>query len=97
MSAQPTEPGPRELIRPDDQVIHVGDQEAVVVQMAELRRLRALERQASPEAIEAAELEAELAEGAEVLARHDEWIAAGRPGAVPHDVFRKLLLGETAE
>jgi hypothetical protein len=76
-------------------VIHV-DGDAAIVPLAELRVLRALKEQATPEAIRAAEEAAELAEGAEVRARHDEWIAAGRPGAIPHEEFRRVLLGGTA-
>lgn len=85
MSAQPAEPGPHELIRPDDQVIHVGDQAAVIVSLDELRRLRALERHASPEAILEAEIEADNA-------AHLAWVAAGRPGATSHADFMSELL-----
>jgi hypothetical protein len=88
MSAQASEPG-EQLPYP---VFHL-EGDAAIVPLHELRVLRALREQASPDAIRAAERAAELAEGAEVLARHDEWIAAGRPGAVPHEEFRKVLLG----
>jgi predicted Rossmann fold nucleotide-binding protein DprA/Smf involved in DNA uptake len=61
---------------------------AVIVPLAELRRLRAVERHASPEALEEAEIEA-------TLAAHDEWVAAGCPGARPHeDVMAELLGGD---
>jgi hypothetical protein len=63
-------------------VIH-GD--AAIVPLDEIRRLRAIARHASPEAIEAAEIE-------ESIARHDAWVAAGRPNAERHeDVKRELL------
>jgi len=86
MSAQPSE-GPHDLIRPDDQVIRVGDKSAVVVQMDELRMLRALERHASPEAKLEAEIEADN-EG------HLAWVAAGRPNEEPHGRVRAELLAE---
>jgi hypothetical protein len=82
MSAEPAEE-PYE-------VIHIGDHAAAVLPVDELRRLRAIARHASAEAVQAAELE----EAAEIRQQTDEWIAAGRPGAVSHEVFRKVLLGE---
>lgn len=86
MSAQPAEPDePYE-------VIHLGGEEAAIVPMAELRRLRAIARHASPEAIREAEEEAELAEAEEILARHRDWVARGCPGARSHDdVMNELL------
>lgn len=82
MSAQPTgEPY---------EVIHIGEHAAAVVPLDDLRMLRAIARHASPEAVEAAELE----EAAEIRRQTDEWIAAGQPGAVSHEAFRKVLLGE---
>jgi hypothetical protein len=86
MSAQPSE-GPHGLIRPDDQVIRVGDQQAVIVSLDELRVLRALQAGASPEAIEEAEIQADI-EG------HLAWVAAGRPGAEPHEKVKAELLAE---
>ena len=83
MSAQPTE-------QPYE-VIHIGEHAAAVVPVDDLRRLRAIARHASPEAGEAAELE----EAAEIRRQTDEWMAAGRPGAISHGAFRKVLLGET--
>jgi len=68
-------------------VIHLGGETAVVVPVAEYRRLRALERWASAEELERAEAEA-------VAEAHREWVEAGRPGATPHDQVRALLLGE---
>jgi hypothetical protein len=84
MSAQPTEEaGTDEPF----EVIHLGGKAAAIVPLAELRRLRAIERYASPGAIEEAEIEA-------VLMAHDEWVAAGSPGARSHeDVTRELLGG----
>ena len=58
------------------EVIHLGGEAAAIVPLAELRRLRAVERHASREALEEAEIES-------ALAAHDEWVAAGRPGALP--------------
>ena len=74
---------------PDEpyEVIHLGGEAAAIVPLPELRRLRAVERHASPEALEEAEIEA-------TLAVHDEWVAAGCPGARPHeDVMAELLGG----
>lgn len=70
------------------EVIHIGEHAAAVVPLDDLRRLQA--RHAPPEAVEAAELE----EIAEIRRQTEEWIAAGRPGAVSHEIFRKVLLGE---
>ncbi len=76
--------------RPDPaepfQVIHLGGEAAAIVPLAELRRLRAVERHASREALEEAEIEA-------TLAAHDEWIAAGCPGARSHEDVMAELLG----
>lgn len=69
------------------QVIYLGDEAAAIVPLAELRRLRAVERHASPEALEQADIEA-------TLAAHDEWVAAGCPGALSHEeVMAELLSG----
>jgi hypothetical protein len=82
MSAQPAEPGPEhELIRPDDQVIHVGGQTAVIVGIAELRKLRALELHASPRDIEAAE----------IFAEYSQWVADGRRDGMSQEEFERLL------
>jgi hypothetical protein len=82
MSAQPTE---------QYEVIHIGGHAAAVIPVDDLRRLQAIARHASAEALEAAELE----EAAEIRRQTDEWIAEGRQGAVSHEAFRKVLLGET--
>jgi hypothetical protein len=81
MSAQAAgEPDPFE-------VIHIGGEAAAIVPVGELRRLRAVEAQAPAGVLEAAEADA-------VLAAHDEWVAAGRPGARPNDdVMAELLSG----
>ena len=67
------------------EVIHLGGETAAIVPLAELRRLQAVERHASAEALEEAEVEA-------ALAAHDEWVAAGRPGAVSHEEAMAELL-----
>ena len=68
------------------EVIHLGGEAAAIVPLAELRRLRAVERRASAEMLEEAEIEAALAD-------HREWVAAGRPGAVSHEEAMAELLG----
>jgi hypothetical protein len=83
MSAQPAStPDPAEPY----EVIHLGGEAAAIVPLAELRWLRAVERHASPEALEEAEIEA-------TLAQHDEWVAAGCPGALSHEEVMAELLG----
>jgi hypothetical protein len=80
MSAQPTDNAePYE-------VIHLGGEAAAIVPLADLRRLRAVERNAPAEVREDAEIET-------ALAGHDEWVHAGRPGARPHDDVMAELLG----
>jgi hypothetical protein len=80
MSAQPTDSAePYE-------VIHLGGEAAAIVPLADLRRLRAVERNAPAEVREDAEIEA-------ALAGHDEWVRAGRPGARAHDDVMAELLG----
>ncbi len=69
------------------EVIHLGGEAAAIVPVAELRRLRAVERHASPQALEEAEIEA-------TLAGYREWAAAGRPGAVSHEEAMAELLGD---
>jgi hypothetical protein len=76
MSAEPAEPEaqfPYPVIRGD----------AAIVPLDDLRRLKAIERHASPEAI--AEAEAEEAEIACVLAEYRQWAADGRPGEASQD------------
>ena len=83
MSVQPASyPDPAEPY----EVIHLGGEAAAIVPLAELRRLRPVERHASPEALEEAEIEA-------TLAAHDEWVAAGCPGARSHEDVMSELLG----
>jgi hypothetical protein len=83
MSAQPTG-------RPDGsapyEVIHLGGEAAAIVSLDELRRLEAVERHASAETLEEAEIEVSLAS-------HRAWVEAGRPGAVSHDEAMRELLG----
>jgi hypothetical protein len=83
MTAQPTVPDPGERY----QMIRLGDQEAAIVPLADLRRLQAVERLAPAEVIESAEIEI-------TLATHRAWVAAGRPGAVSHDQAMVELLAE---
>jgi hypothetical protein len=80
VSAQPADYG--------DQydLIHLGGETAVVVPVDEYQRLRALERRASAEDLDAAEADA-------VLQRHRNWVAAGRPGARSHEEVMAELLG----
>jgi hypothetical protein len=72
------------------EVIHLGGVAAAIVPLAELRRLRAVERHAPAGTLEAAEIEATLAD-------HREWVAAGRPGAVSHQEAMAELLGTAAQ
>jgi len=67
------------------QVIQLGGQEAAIVPLDDLRRLQAVERRAPAEVVEAAEIET-------TLAVHRAWVAAGRPGATPHDQVMAELL-----
>lgn len=69
------------------EVIHLGGETAAIVPLADLRRLRAVERHAPAEVREDAEIEA-------ALAGHDEWVRAGRPGARAHDDVMAELLGQ---
>ena len=69
------------------EVIHLGGEAAAIVPLTELQRLRAVERHASAEALEEAEIEA-------TLASHRAWVAAGRPGAVSHEEAMTELLGD---
>jgi hypothetical protein len=60
------------------EVIHLGGEAAAIVPLGDLRQLQAVQRHASPELLEEADVEA-------TLAAHREWVAAGRPGAVSHE------------
>jgi len=74
--------------RPDPyEVIHLGGETAALVPLSDLRRLQAVQRHASAEMLEKAEVEP-------TLAAHRDWVAAGRPGAVSHDVAMAELLGD---
>lgn len=68
------------------EMIQVRGEAAVAVPVAEYQRLRALERIASPQELEDAEVEA-------TLAAHREWVAAGRPGEVSQEEAAAELLG----
>jgi hypothetical protein len=81
MTAQPAgEPSSYE-------VIHLGGEAAAIVPLSDLRRLQAVQRLASAEILEEAEIEA-------TLAAHREWMAAGRPGAVSHEEAMAELLDQ---
>jgi hypothetical protein len=67
------------------QVIRLGGQEAAIVPLADLRRMQAVERRVPAEVVESADIET-------TLAAHREWVAAGRPGAVSHDLAMAELL-----
>lgn len=69
------------------EVIHLGGEAAAVVPLGDLRQLQAVQRHASPELLEEADVEA-------TLAAHREWVSAGRPGAVPHEEAMAELLRE---
>ena len=69
------------------EVIHLGGEAAAIVPLGELRQLQAVQRHASPELLEEADVEA-------TLAAHREWVSAGRPGAVSHEEAMAELLGE---
>lgn len=68
-------------------VIRLGGETALVVPLQEYRMLTALRDRASAEEIEAAEVDAAVAE-------HEAWKAAGRPGGtIPHVVVMASLVG----
>jgi hypothetical protein len=69
------------------EVIHLGGEVAAIVPLSDLRRLQAVQRLASAEMLEEAEIEA-------TLAAHHEWVAAGRPGAVSHEEAMAELLAQ---
>src|SRR5437764_371575 len=87
VSAESASPPPR-CFGPYE-VIHLGGEAAAIVPLAELRRLQALERHASPEMIEEAEMEAAYAE-------YRAWAAEGRPGAISHAEMAAELLGDSS-
>jgi hypothetical protein len=76
MSANPIQPAPEAMPSVSAEtggfeMIHLGDERAVVVPLADFRRLQALEQAASPEALEAAQDAAVWAEIAEEDAAGD--------------------------
>jgi hypothetical protein len=85
VSAQPTSPAPRDS--GPYEVIHLGGETAAIVPLGELRRLQALERHASPELLEEADMETAFTE-------YRAWAAEGRPGAISHDQMTAELLGD---
>jgi hypothetical protein len=68
------------------EVIHLGGEAAAIVPLSDLRRLQAVQRLASPELLERADIQA-------TLEAHREWVAAGRSGAVSHEEAMAELLG----
>ena len=68
-----------------DEVIHLGGEAAAIVPLPDLRRLQAVQRHASAELLEEAEVDA-------TLAAHRDWVVAGRPGAVSHEAAMAELL-----
>src|ERR1700689_3978190 len=84
MTAQPSSPDPGGAY----QVIHLGGQDPAMVPLAELWRQQTVERLALAEVIETAEIETTLTE-------HREWVAAGRPGAMSHDMAMAGLLTDS--
>ena len=85
VSAEPTSPASRDS--GPYEVIHLGGETAAIVPLGELRRLQALERHASPELLEEAEMEAAFTE-------YRTWAAEGRPGAISHEEMTAELLGD---
>lgn len=85
VSAEPNSPASRDT--GPYEVIHLGGESAAIVPLDELRRLQALERHASPEMLEEAEMEAAFAE-------YRTWAAQGRPGAISHEEMAAELLGD---
>jgi hypothetical protein len=79
-------PQPSEQDRHD--VIRLGGETAVVVPMHEYHTLQALRDRASAEQVEAAEIDAAIAE-------HEAWKAAGRPGLKSHEEFMTEVFGGT--
>ena len=78
-------------VQPSDQggydIIHLGGETAVVVPLYEYRMLRALERRATPEDLDEAQIDAAIAE-------HEAWVEAGRPGELTHEeAMARLLTG----
>jgi hypothetical protein len=67
------------------EVIHLGGEAAAIVPLPDLRRLQAVQRHASADLLEEAEVDA-------TLAAHRDWVAAGRPGAVSHEAVMAELL-----
>lgn len=79
MSVQPSGQG--------HNLIHLGGETAVVVPLYEYRMLKALERRATPEDLDQAQLDAAIAE-------HEAWVAAGRPGELTHEeAMARLITG----
>jgi hypothetical protein len=78
MSVQPSDQGGHDII-------HLGGETAVVVPLYEYRTLKALERRATPEDLDEAQIDAALAE-------HEAWVEAGRPGELTQEEAMARLL-----
>lgn len=87
MTPQPADAAADQRRADQYDVIHLGGEAAVVVPMDEYRRLRALDRHASAEARDEADIQA-------TLEAHREWVAAGRPGAISHEEAMAILLAQ---
>lgn len=79
MSAEPSE-------HDNHNVIRLSGENAVVVPVREYRTLKALRDRASAEQVEETEIDA-------VIAEHEAWKAAGRPGLKSHDEFIAEVFG----
>ena len=80
MSVQPADHG-------DHGIIRLGGETAVVVPLNEYRVLKALERRATAEDLDEAQIDAAIAE-------HEAWVAAGRPGELTHEEAMTRLLAD---
>jgi hypothetical protein len=78
VSVQPSDHGGHDII-------HLGGETAVVVPLYEYRMLKALERRATPEDLDEAQIDAAIAE-------HEAWVEAGRPGELTHEEAMARLL-----
>jgi hypothetical protein len=71
---------------PDYDVIRPHAEPAAIIPLHELRVMKVLKERATPEELDEAEIQATLAD-------YRDWEAAGRPGAIPHEVVAAELLG----
>jgi hypothetical protein len=80
MSVQPADHGGHDII-------HLGDEAAVVVPLHEYRMLKALELRATPDDLDEAQIDAAIIE-------HEAWVEAGRPGELTHEEAMARLLAD---